>query len=91
MKIDTYACDVCNTQKKETNHWFKAKVYEDVHMKLRTRSIQITQWDTNYPEHSDSKHFCGIPCALKWIGKELQSLSENSPTKYDAALETASA
>lgn len=68
MKVDTFACDICAVQKKEVNHWFKGCIFLD---KMRTRSIQISPWDSEYPLAHESKHFCGVEHAIKWASKTL--------------------
>jgi len=75
MKIDTWACDICKVQKKETNHWYKGQTSTDPLYK----GIHIYEW--NVVVNSDCSHLCGIECVTKWMGRELSKLAGSSETK----------
>ena len=75
MKIDTWACDICKTQKKETNHWYKGWINEE----FSGRGICIYQW---HVEVSNCVHLCGIECVTKWMGRELAKLTAEVEAIY---------
>ncbi len=60
-----YTCDVCGIDKKESNHWYRAKVDE---------SIAIFPWDyfggkSTFPP--GMAHLCGHACVLKTVDRFL--------------------
>jgi hypothetical protein len=80
MKIgQPYACDVCQTPKKEANHWWKAFLLK---IDGAIASVLVVGWDVNRitapggqiqtltVEDADA-HLCGEECALKYISKNL--------------------
>lgn len=65
MKIDTFQCDVCKTQKKEANHWFKG-------YKFLLGGLAIHRWDdtpTGDDVENFEAHLCGADCLTQWISK----------------------
>lgn len=86
MKIDhPYACNVCQVQKKETNHWWKAFLLRGVEDELKTTGIVVVPWEVNevrgpaptfepikslLVDNADA-HLCGRECATKYISKTL--------------------
>ena len=68
MKVDTYQCDGCRIQKKETNHWFRG------YKLLDQQSIAIVEWNGTPPsdevENSEA-HLCGASCVTEWVSKTL--------------------
>ena len=74
-KVDTYACNVCQVQKKEANHW--------MHGHLIGTGVAIFPWGmATVPEDpgmialtidNADAHLCGLEHALQWAGKELSS------------------
>ena len=76
MKIDTWACDICKIQKKETNHWFRGLELDSCSPDEKpVRCIQILPWEAKLPETVECSHLCGIECVMKWCGRELAKLS----------------
>lgn len=92
-KVDTYACNVCQVQKKEANHWFHAHVVGS--------GVVLIPWSEAWTiggelrvhsESSDEKglvaaqvanadaHLCGLEHALQWAGKQLTKVSAPPPT-----------
>jgi len=79
MKVETYACDVCGTQKKAANRWWK--VYKVAQL-IGTETVEnapllgllITAWDA-VPEGMRLKettaHLCGEGCVTQYISKNL--------------------
>ena len=66
MKSESFTYDVCGTKKQTTNHWFKVRVGEALH---------IYRWDF-FGEGADYgfipiQHVCGSDCATKVLNKFL--------------------
>lgn len=76
MKVETYACDQCKTQKKDANHWFKAYRFEDVQgvaiVPWKAESVYIAGGGTvsAVTENADA-HLCGANCVTEWLSKNL--------------------
>lgn len=64
-KIDTFECDICHTQKKETNHWW---------LVLRDDKILIKRFDFDEAKKMCYFHVCGVECALKLVGTKIQEM-----------------
>lgn len=74
MKVDSYKCDQCATQKREVNHWFKGYTLPN------NAGLVIVQWDvTRAVIDGDSlvldldkaAHLCGASCVTEWLSKNL--------------------
>ena len=65
MKIEKYKCDVCGTEKTETNHWFATT-------RAGTRLILTSLEDARNMEASTVTHLCGETCALKQVSLYLE-------------------
>ena len=65
MKVDTFACDICGTQKKETNHWFMSWTTEN------PKGVTVILWTPELVRTDSTSHLCGIECATKWVAKQL--------------------
>jgi hypothetical protein len=59
-------CDICGTQKRETNHWFVA--YEE------SGELRISGWNSLHLLSPETKHLCGETCAHKLISHFLMRL-----------------
>jgi hypothetical protein len=53
------SCDICGTEKKQTNHWFVA--YE------QGGELRVSGWSTRNRLRSESKHLCGQTCLHKLV------------------------
>jgi hypothetical protein len=53
------SCDICGTDKQQTNHWFVA--YE------QNGELRISGWNTQSRLRSGSKHLCGQTCLHKLV------------------------
>ncbi len=51
------SCDICGTEKKQTNHWFVA--YE------HAGELRIGGWNSRYCKRPGSRHLCGQTCLHK--------------------------
>ena len=59
-------CDICGTQKLQTNHWFVA--YEE------SGELRISGWNSLRLLSPETKHLCGETCALKLTSHFLMKL-----------------
>jgi hypothetical protein len=83
-KVDTYACNVCQVQKKEANHW--------LHGHVVGAGIVLIPWSEKWTVGGDLRvvegtaiksakcmaaienadaHLCGLEHAMQWAAKEL--------------------
>lgn len=53
------SCDICGTDKQQTNHWFVA--YE------QSGELRISGWNTQSRLRSGAKHLCGQTCLHKLV------------------------
>jgi hypothetical protein len=53
------SCDICGTEKRQTNHWFVA--YE------QAGELRVSGWTSRHRLRTDSKHLCGQTCLHKLI------------------------
>jgi len=53
------SCDICGTEKKQTNHWFVA--YE------QTGELRVSGWNSRNRLRPGSKHLCGQTCLHKLV------------------------
>ena len=54
-------CDICGSQKRQTNHWFVA--YEE------SGELRISGWNSLHVLSPETKHLCGETCAHKLISQ----------------------
>ena len=53
------SCDLCATEKRQTNHWFVA--YE------QSGELRISSWNSRQRRRPDTKHLCGQTCIHKLV------------------------
>jgi hypothetical protein len=53
------SCDVCGTEKKQTNHWFVARE--------QSGELHLSGWGSRNRSRSGSKHLCGQTCLHKLV------------------------
>ena len=53
------SCDICGTEKKQTNHWFVA--YD------QGGELRVSGWNTRNRQRPGSKHLCGQTCLHKLV------------------------
>jgi hypothetical protein len=51
------SCDICGSEKRQTNHWFVA--YE------QAGELRVSGWTSRHRLRADSKHLCGQTCLHK--------------------------
>jgi len=61
-------CDICGSQKRQTNHWFVA--YEE------SGELRISGWNSLHLLSPETKHLCGETCAHKLISQFLMRLGD---------------
>lgn len=75
MKVETFQCDVCGTQKKAANRWWKVGIIPAANTKLLTEiGMIVTPWEI-VPEDRTAiasiAHLCGEQCLIQYISKNL--------------------
>lgn len=73
------SCDICGTEKKQTNHWFVA--YE------QAGELRVSGWSTRNRLRPGSKHLCGQTCLHKLVDDFMaRALTMRAPraAEYDA-------
>jgi hypothetical protein len=70
-------CDVCGTQKRQTNHWFVA--YEEAH------EFHVSDWSCSRLMSSGAKHLCGEKCLHELLS---EFLARTLPARNVASLES---
>ena len=53
------SCDICGTEKKQTNHWFVAQD--------RGAELRISGWNSRGRSSAGAKHLCGQTCLHKLV------------------------
>ena len=53
------SCDICATEKRQTNHWFVA--YE------QGGELRVSGWSSRHKLRPGSKHLCGQTCLHKLV------------------------
>jgi hypothetical protein len=74
------SCDICGTEKKQTNHWFVA--YD------QGGELRVSGWNTRNRLRPGSKHLCGQTCLHKLVDEFMaRSLSVRAHPVEAAELE----
>lgn len=68
MKVDTYRCDECSSQKSELNHWFKFTGHSD--------QFGVADWTGS--DYTSTLHLCSDSCVIKSVQKWLSAQKEAS-------------
>lgn len=67
------SCDICGSQKRQTNHWFMA--YE------QAQELRVSSWDSSRLLSPGTKHLCGETCLHKlvseFVAKSAYALAQN--------------
>ena len=70
------SCDICGTEKRQTNHWFVA--YE------QAGELRISGWKSRHRLRTDAKHLCGQTCLHKLVDEFMaQCISLRPPRAAD--------
>lgn len=70
------SCDICGTEKRQTNHWFVA--WE------QAGELRVSNWSSRKRLGSGTKHLCGQSCLHKLVD-DFMARSMRIPTVADAA------
>jgi hypothetical protein len=71
------SCDICGTEKKQTNHWFVA--YE------QDGELRVSGWTSRKRLRPGSKHLCGQICLHKLVDDFMaRALKVNAPQGADS-------
>jgi hypothetical protein len=66
------SCDICGTEKKQTNHWFVAHE--------QSGELRLSGWSSRNRSRAGSKHLCGQTCLHKLVDEFMaRSLSARTP------------
>lgn len=65
-EVNTVRCDVCGTQKKEVNHWWKGVV--------SPKEVTFIPAEAFFPNGGQIFDLCGYECAAKWLGQQMEKL-----------------
>ncbi len=63
MKISTYQCNYCPSQKGEANHWFLRLP------DLEAPGFCLIAWDNETASQDGIEHICGRECAVKALSR----------------------
>jgi hypothetical protein len=76
------SCDICGTEKRQTNHWFVA--YE------QSGELRVSGWTSRRRGHVGSKHLCGQTCLHKLVDEFMANTiaSRGRPAVDEVELET---
>lgn len=70
------SCDICKSEKKQSNHWFVA--YE------QGMELRVGGWDSRYRMRPGSKHLCGQTCLHKLVDDFLARTAETRASLAEA-------
>jgi hypothetical protein len=77
------SCDICGTEKRQTNHWFVA--YE------QGGELRVSGWTSRHRLRADSKHLCGQTCLHKlvdeFMARSIAARAKPSATDVDCELD----
>lgn len=73
------SCDICGTEKRQTNHWFVA--YE------QSGELRVSGWTSRHRLRAESKHLCGQTCLHKLVDEFMAKsiASRTRPHEEDPA------
>jgi hypothetical protein len=70
------SCDICGTEKRQTNHWFVA--YE------QGGELRVSGWTSRHRLRAESKHLCGQTCPHKLVDEFMaRSIASRSKPAAD--------
>ena len=73
---ESFTCDICGTDRKETNHWFAVR-FDAV------GTLIMQTWgrakDRQHLDGADTHHLCGSDCVHKFIDKWLSNPAVTAP------------
>jgi hypothetical protein len=76
------SCDICGTEKRQTNHWFVAREHGD--------ELRLSGWGSRNRTLTGSKHLCGQTCLHKLVDEFMaRSLSARAQAGAAEVVEAA--
>ena len=75
------SCDICATEKKQTNHWFVA--YE------QSGELRVSGWQSRSRLRPGAKHLCGQTCLHKLVDEFMAKAIALKPQKGSATFSEA--
>lgn len=82
MKISTYKCDACGTQKGATNHWYT--------LVTRRNIFELKPWSNDDADSNDAAHICSESCASKALSKWLANRNKAGQSVFNSYVELGS-
>ncbi len=83
----TYTCNICPTERQESNHWFL------LHIDKVNGALRLMPWAGFNPESADVQHLCGQACVIqavqKWMGVQQGQSAAKVETEKTRLLEDA--
>ena len=70
------SCDICGTEKKQTNHWFVA--YD------QGGELRVSGWNSRNRLRPGAKHLCGQTCLHKLVDEFMAKALRARPTQADS-------
>jgi hypothetical protein len=61
------SCDICGSEKKQTNHWFVA--YE------QKGELRLSGWQSKHTMRAKAKHLCGQKCVHRLLDEYMAAVS----------------
>src|SRR5579863_1127663 len=78
------SCDVCGTEKRQTNHWFVARE--------EGGELRLSGWSSRHRSRAGTKHLCGQTCLHKLVDEYMaRSLMTRTQPAAGDEMETAAA
>jgi hypothetical protein len=74
------SCDICGTEKRQTNHWFVA--YE------QGGELRVSGWTSRRRSRAGSKHLCGQTCLHKLVDDFIAKSMGSRPRFAEEGTET---
>ncbi len=73
------SCDICGTEKKQTNHWFVARE--------SSGELHLGGWNSRNRSRAGSKHLCGQTCLHKMVDEFMaRSISARTAAPAEQAI-----
>lgn len=73
--LNPFQCDICNTPKQATNHWWLGYLVKNDQNSPVAAAIEL--WNDFLADQAPVAHLCGIECAQKWLTQQLDKLHKS--------------
>jgi len=71
---EQFCCDVCSTEKKETNHWFVATLDERDYGPLSGPTLHVAPFCASDAKRAGVATLCGEQCIGIYVHRQLKNL-----------------